>query len=444
MNTHTIGIVIKREYLNRVKKKSFLIITFIVPLLFAAMCCIPALIMTFAKDEAKKIAVVDFSGIVLPQLQDNESAAFTDLSAQPLDSVKANLKTLGYDAVLAVSPLDSASKSVSAEVFSLKPLGVELDGAITRKINSAVEDYRLATYGIDNLKSIMQEVESNVKVMTYTLGDDGKEKVSEAGIYSMISLVLGMVLYMFIAMFSAMVMSSVIEEKSSRVIEVLISSVRAIDLMFGKIIGIALVALTQFLLWIVLSAAIIGVAGSMMGPELLAGVSAEAGSTVAGVPGVEMSGAPSEVAVIISSLANLNISEILISFVIYFVLGYMLYASLFAAIGSAVENEGDSSQLQIPVTIPLMLAMFVGLYACKAPDSGIVFWTSMIPFTSPIVMLARLPFGVPAWELWLSIGLLLLTFIACAWVSARIYRAGVLVFGKKSTFKDLFKWLKQK
>ena len=297
-----------------------------------------------------------------------------------------------------------------------------------------------------------------MKLHSYTIDESGKETISESSVYMIISMVLGMALYMFITLFSAMVMSSVIEEKSSRVVEVLVSSVKATELLFGKIIGVALVALTQFLLWILLTGVIVGIAGGIIGMDKL--------SSMGGTQSVEVSemgihpadvdltaltdttavapGEPSPMEVIMGTVHNLNLAQILFAFLFYFVFGYLLYASLFAAIGSAVENEGDSNQLQIPVTIPLLLGFFVALYAFKAPDSQLVFWFSMIPFTSPIVMLARIPFGVATWELIVSILVLILTFIGCAWMSAKIYKVGILMYGKKSTFKDLWKWLTQK
>ena len=272
MKASVIGIVIGREYSTRVKKKSFLLTTFLVPILFAAMCILPALIMVGMKEEAKSVAVIDNSSIILPKLVDSETVHFTDLSSTPLDSVKNSLERLGYDAVLRISPVDEQSKSVSAEVYSVKPLGMELTENLNSKINSGIQDYRIASYGIDGLEQIMQDVKSDVRVTSYTIGEDGKESVSESGVYMAVSMVLGIIIYMFIAMFGGMVMSSVIEEKSSRVVEVLVSSVKATELMFGKIIGIALVALTQFLLWIVLTVAIVSVAGAIAGPELTGGV----------------------------------------------------------------------------------------------------------------------------------------------------------------------------
>jgi len=256
---------------------------------------------------------------------------------------------------------------------------------------------------------------------------------------------------MFIVMFGGMVMSSVIEEKASRVVEVLVSSVKATELMFGKIIGIAFVALTQFLLWILLTGAILGIVGAIAGTSFLGGADSHEIMDMASMV-MDQSTAvlaqavnePGALDVIMGTLKNINFVELGVCFVLFFVFGYMLYASLFAAIGSAVENEADTQQLQIPITIPIMLGFFVALYAFKAPDSTIVFWASMIPFTSPIVMLARLPFGVPGWEIVLSIVLLILTFVLFAWLSAKIYKVGILMFGKKTSWKDLWRWLKMK
>lgn len=446
MKFRNIGIVIGREYTTRVKKKSFLLITFLAPVLFAAMCILPSLIMLGAKEESKKVAVIDGSGIVVPWLEDNETVRYFVLEGSNVDSVKAGLAESGYDAVLSVSALDVETRNISADIFSLKPLGIDLTQNIGNRLDKALEDYRIASYNIEGLEQIMKDVKADVKLRSYTLTDDGKEKVSESGVYMAVSMVLGMVIYIFIVMFGAMVMSSVIEEKSSRVVEVLISSVKATELMFGKIIGIALVALTQFLLWIVLTVAIVGVVGAVAGPSLMGSVNPDEMIQMSGVDMEQIASMaePSEFTVILSSLANMHIGQIIICFFLFFIFGYMLYASLFAAIGSAVENEGDSNQLQLPVTVPILLGFFIALYAFKAPDSALVFWGSIIPFTSPIVMLARLPFGVPAWELVLSIGILVGTFVACAWLSAKIYRVGVLMFGTKPTWKDLWKWIKQK
>ena len=453
MKLRNIGIIISREYLTRVKKKSFLLTTFLVPVLFAAVCILPSVIMMLAKDTGKQVAVVDQSGIVMPYLVDTETIDYADYSAEPVDSMKTKFAELNLDALLVISQIDSASKSVTVSSFSEKPVSIDMKEAFASRINEAVEDYRLSFYDTADLKQIMADVESDVAISTFTLDESGEEKITSSEVYMIISMVLSIIIYMFIAMFSGMVMQSVIEEKSSRIVEVLVSSVKATELMFGKIIGVACVALTQFFLWIVLTGVLVGGFSAFVGFDSLMGDPAQAeqimqmAGTTGGVSVEEitsMAQNESEMGAVLSTLRDLNYIQLILAFVIYFALGYLLYSSLFAAIGSAVENEADTNQLQMPVTVPLMLAFFIALYAFRAPDSQIVFWGSMIPFTSPIVMLARIPYGVPTWELLLSIALLAGTFIACAWVSAKIYKIGILMFGKKTTFKDLWKWLRMK
>lgn len=445
MNLKKLNIIIGREYLNKVKKKSFLFITFGVPVLFVLMYVAIIFIMLKTKDESKLVAVHDSSKIVMPTLEDNDILSYVDFSMNNLDSLKSDLKGLGADILLVISPLDSAAKTVTATTYSVKPLGVETSQIIESHINNAVEKYRIDSSGIEGLDKIMSDVKSDVSLKTYTVDDAGKETITESGVYMALSMILSMMLYMFIALFSGMVMTSVIEEKSSRVVEVLMSSVKSTELMFGKIIGVALVALTQFLLWIVLSGVLISIVGGIWGFDNIMGAASAANeiTQVSGIEdaqGMELTGMQA----VMSTLTHLNYVEIIISFLLFFIFGYLLYASLFAAIGSAVENEADTQQLQIPVTIPLLIGFFIAFYAFKAPDSPVVFWGSMIPFTSPIVMLARIPFGVPLWQLLLSLVLLVLTFIVSAWASAKIYKAGILMYGKKSTFKDLWKWLKMK
>ena len=449
MNTRIIGLVISREYLTRVKKKSFLILTFLAPILFGAMCILPSLIMVYSKEDGKKVAVVDNSGLVMPYLVDSETVDYEDCAGQSVEALKSGLGNNGYDAILSISALNSQTRDVNAEVFSSKPLGIDMTETMSNRINKAVEDYRIASYGIEGLESIMKEVKADVKLRSYTLDEEGKETVSESAVFMMVSMILGIIIYMFIAIFGGMVMSSVIEEKASRVVEVLISSVKATDLMFGKIIGIALVALTQFFLWVVLTFAIVAGVGAIAGESILSSTDPAAMVEMSGMSAEQMesltaaASEPEGLEVIFSSLRSMPIAEILICFVLFFLFGYMLYASLFAAIGSGAESEGDTQQLQIPITIPLLLGFFIAIYAFKAPDSSLVLWGSMIPFTSPIVMLARLPFGVPMWQIIVSIVLLVATTAVLAWASAKIYRVGILMFGKKTTWKDLWKWFKQ-
>ena len=451
MNLKTIGIIIRREYLNKVKKKSFLITTFLVPILVAGLTIGVMAVMMTTKEKTKTIAVVDRSGIVLPYLEDTETIKYVDCSGQEADSIKLRLSNLGYDGLLSIPALDTVAKTVNPDLFSTKPLGMDLTSNINNRLDKAVEDYRIASYDIEGLDEIMKAVKSDVKLHSYTVDESGKEKISEAGVYSIISMVLGIIIFMFVTMFGSMVMSAVIEEKQSRVVEVLVSSVKATELMFGKIIGIALVAITQFVLWILLSGVILAVAGGVMRDRLIGeadptelaqslGVSPDQLDTV---DLSQLAGADSEVANVLDMIHSIPVGQIIVIFLLFFLFGYLLYASLFAAIGSAVENAEDTQQLQIPLTVPLMLGYIIALYAFKAPDSSIAFWASLFPFTSPIVMIARLPFGVPGWEIALSLGLLILTFVVCAWASAKIYKVGILMFGKKSSWKDLWKWLKQ-
>ncbi len=453
MKLRNINTIIAREYLTRVKKKSFLLTTFLVPVLFAAMCILPSFIMFFSKDTAKQVAVVDQSGIAMPYFEDTELVDYIDYSTETVESMKNRFEDLGLDVLIAVSPVDTSARTVSVVTYSPKPMGLELKEGIKSRVDEAVEEYRLALYDIDDLKQIMEDVKADVSISTYTLDESGEEKITSSEVYMVISMVLSIIIYMFVMMFSAMVMTSVMEEKSSRVVEVLVSSVKATELMFGKIIGVACVALTQFFLWVILTLVLVGgfsaIVGfdSLMGDPVQTEQMMEMAGSMGGVDMAQMTDAMAEedgMGAVLSTLQGINWAQMILAFIVYFVLGYLLYASLFAAIGSAGENAEDTNQLQIPVTIPLMLAFFISIYSFNAPDSPLVWWCSMIPFTSPIVMLSRIPFGVPMWELALSVALLIGTFIACAWVSAKIYKIGILMFGKKTTFKDLWKWLKQK
>ena len=452
MKLRNINTIISREYLTRVQKKSFLLITFLGPLFFAAIALLPSIIIFLAEDKGKQIAVVDQSGIVMSKMESNNAITYHDYCTANPDSLKTQLSDLELDAMVLISPVDSATKSVTVSAFSTSPISVELKERIASRIDDAVEDYRISLYDLGDLKQIMNEVKSDVTISTFTLGEDGEEKISSSEVFMVISLILATIIYVFIAMFSGMVMQSVIEEKTSRVVEVLVSSVKATELMFGKIIGVACVALTQFLLWVVLTAVLVTGVSAFVGFDTIMGDPAQSEQMMqmAGQMGgvdMEQMTAVTEgdgLGVVLSTLKEINYGQLILGFFIYFALGYLLYASFFAAIGSAVENEADTQQLQIPITIPLMIGFFIAFYAFKAPDSAIVFWGSMIPFTSPIVMLARIPFGVPTWELALSIAILVGTFVACGWASAKIYQIGILMFGKKTTFKDLWKWLRMK
>lgn len=446
MNFRIISTVISREYTTKVRKKSFLLTTLIVPVVIAVGLFIMVQLMSNITPRAQKVAVIDRTdGIVMPYLRDDNSYTFSDYSSETEEGLKGNLEERGLDVLLVVSHLDSLN-GVSLQAYSRKPLNVEFSGSVKNKVNEAVEAYRISTYkDIENLRQIIDDVRSDVPMTEFLLDESGNESISESGVYMFISMIMGIFIFMFITMFGTMVMSSVIEEKSSRVVEVLISSAKATELMFGKIIGVALVAFTQFLLWILLTFGILTVLSALSGglgsgADTAAMMEMAAGSGE--LPAISAEG--SDAVVILSTLTKIPWGTMILSFIVYFILGYLLYSSMFAAIGSAVDNESDTQQLQLPLTIPLMIGYMIILFAFRNPDSSTVVWGSMIPFTSPIVMLARIPYGVPAGELVASILILLATFILFAWASAKIYKVGILMYGKKSSFKDFWNWLRQK
>ena len=441
MNLNKIGIIIGREYTTRVKKKSFILTTLLTPVFMAVLILIPSVIMLYQGRDQQKVMLVDRSGLVQPYFQSGEKVeySFADANAD-IEQMKADFDDLGIDVLVVVSGLD-ADNNVSVTTYSKEPVSLEDKSSISRKVETAVRDYKLKAYDIVGYEDIMAKVKTDVPVEALTLTSDGGEKADSVEAYMIMAYIMSFLIYMFTFMFGNMVMRGVIEEKSNRIVEVVVSSVSSFELMMGKIIGVAGVALTQFIIWIVLTLLLVSAGGALFGADLLSsGAAAVPGAAEAtdAVAGTVANG-------ILGGLASLNIPYLLIFFLVYFLLGYLLYASMFAAVGSAVDNEADTGQLAMPITIPLMLGLFIMLHTFQHPSSGLSFWASIIPFTSPMVMLARLPFGVvPGWQLALSIALLLLTFVFVTYLSARIYRVGILMYGKKASFKDLYKWMKSK
>lgn len=438
MNLSKIGIIIGREYSVRVKKKSFILTTVLTPVFMAAVILIPSLIMLYQGKNQQKVMFVDRSGLVQPYFQSGESVQYSFADANSdMEQMKADFKDLGVDILVFVSPLDE-DNNVSLTTYSKEPVSLETKNDLSRKVETAVRDYKLKAYDIVGYEDIMAKVSTSVPVEALTLTEDGGEKEDSVEAYMVIAYIMSFLIYIFTFMFGNMVMRGVIEEKSNRIVEVIVSSVSSFELMMGKIIGVAGVALTQFIIWILLTLLLVVGGGLIFGADVM---SAGAGDVIAAGEGVTETMASG----ILGGLASLNIPYLLVFFLIYFLLGYLLYASMFAAVGSAVDNEAETGQLAMPITIPLMLGLFIMLHTFQHPSSGLSFWASIIPFTSPMVMLARLPFGVvPGWQLALSIVLLLLTFIFVTYISARIYRVGILMYGKKATFKDLYKWMKSK
>ena len=447
------GLIIKREYTTRVRKKSFIILTLLTPVFMAAMFVIPVLIMTSKDKEVKHIAVVEEQGdLFRGKIHSTKYLKFEYLGNVSLDTLKKEFDQLGYYAILYISPKVSYIPS-AAKLISRKQPSIEVVTYIEDALIKEIEKEKLLSYNIRDLDKILKEVETHVNLQTIQINDKGEEKQTSTGIAMGIAYVGGLLIYMLTFMFGAMVMRGVIEEKTNRIVEVLISSVRPMQLMMGKIIGIALVGLTQFLLWVVLTLAIVTTVTSVfmhkeggskqISPQSLFSVAGQESSSTLQEQTIRMEDI-SQGEQLLTALKSVNWPLLLGSFIIFFLGGYLLYASLFAAVGAAVDNETDTQQFMMPITIPLLIALFIAMGAFQNPDSPIAFWGSLIPFTAPVVMMARLPFGVPAWELILSITLLFLTFLGTVWVAARIYRTGILMYGKKPTYKELWKWVRYK
>ena len=459
MNWKKVGIVISHEYSTRVRKKSFILTTLLTPILMALLICVPALIMVFTGNEDQKVKVIDESGVVAPYFENSEHTTY--IMGEPgetVEGLKERFDELDYYAIVGISPLDEKGE-VSVISYSKEPLSMDIKNAVNRTVNKAIETRKLAQYDIIDLDSILADVKTDIKLNSMTLTNDGNAKEDSVEVYMVLSYLMSFLIYMFVFMFGTMVMRSVIDEKSSRVVEVIVSSVKSVELMMGKIIGVALVALTQFFIWITLTIVIVTAVQTIAGPKVIQSMGgmeqivAEAGADHHIGPEdlaamAEQAGQDSNalgMLKIVNQIRSLDWVTIISSFLIYFLLGYLLYASMFAAIGAAVDNEADTSQLQLPVTIPLIIGLFIMLHTFEHPNSPLSVWASIIPWTSPMVMLARVPFGVvPSWQLILSIVLLFLTFLATAWLSAKVYKIGILTYGKKSSFKDLIKWMKLK
>ena len=459
MNWKKIGIVVSHEYTTRVRKKSFILTTLLTPIGMALLICVPMLIMLFSGNDIQRVKVIDESGVVAPYFEDSENVNYVmGTEGETVDMLKGIFDELDYYAIVGISPLDEKGE-VSVISYSKEPLNMDLKTSINRTVNKAIETRKLEQYDIKDLDSILADVKTDIKVNSMTLTNDGDAKEDSVEIYMVLSYIMSFLIYMFVFMFGTMVMRSVIDEKSSRVVEVIVSSVKSVELMMGKIIGVALVALTQFFIWIALTLVIVTAVTTFAGPKMMQNIGGvEQAVAMAGDDGglhpadltaiAQAAGEDSDASgmmKILGQVGQLDWPYIVGCFLIYFLLGYLLYASMFAAIGAAVDNEADTNQLQLPVTIPLIIGLFIMLHTFEHPNSALSVWTSIIPWTSPMVMLARIPFGiVPEWQLLLSIFLLLVTFVATAWLSAKIYKIGILTYGKKSTFKDLLRWMKLK
>ncbi|MBO5693581.1 MAG: ABC transporter permease [Tidjanibacter sp.] len=440
-----IAIIAGREFNERVRKKSFIFTTILMPILMVGIMFVPALMMNIQSDEAKEILVVDQSGLIAERLEDSSTIDFTP-SDKTLEELTAQQGESNPFGILIIGS-DVATNPSNVQLLTYESSTIDIESAIADQIASIIESEKLKAYNIDDIDAILAEIQTNVTLKVKQLDESGETQDSSSMLNIALAYIFGFLIYMFVFLYGNMVMQGVIEEKSNKVMEVMVSSVRPFQLMMGKILGIASVAVTQFVIWVVFILVVGGAAINLMGlDEMMAAAgSAAAMDPMAMVGAAQMPAVDSEMVSLLATITNpAYLLRILGGFLIYFIGGYLLYAAMFAAVGSAVDNEKDTNNLQLPITVPLILALFVMMSAMQEPNGPLAFWFSMIPFTSPIVMMVRLPYGVPGWELALSIGLLVATFVAIVLLAGKIYRVGVFMYGKKPSFKELLKWMRYK
>ena len=410
-----IGIVIHREYFQRIKKKSFIIMTFLTPLLFIGLI-FGTFFLSSIKDSSgsKIIVVVDETNKYFEVLENTDQYQFIKAEGDFEDFRNNSDENVYASLVISDNLLENPS---AITLYSEKQVTADLERTIASQLNEYLSDEKIASYDIPDLKQIMIDSKVSVNLQTIRLSDGGKETASSAAVASIVGMAFTVIIYMFIFIYGAMVMQGVLEEKTNRIVEVMVSSVKPFDLMMGKIIGIGLVGITQFLMWVLLF-----VAFNFLGGAFL------------------MASNPIQQALLV--ISSINATEIIISFIIFFTGGYMIYASIFAAIGAMVNSQEDTQQFMTPVTLLVLFALYAGIYSVENPDGPLAFWASMVPLTSPIVMMTRIPFDVPLWEKLVSIALLFGTVILMVKLSAKIYRVGILMYGKKPNMKEIIKWLK--
>lgn len=419
-----LGLIIRREYITRVRKKSFIFSTIAVPLGFLM---IPVLAMVFSSvSHPPLIGVIDRSGYFLHELKSNDELMFVFLDMS-LDSAKTFIsENSGYDenapdGILYIPPID-LDHVRGIQYYGVKSLGLQAQKRLQQEIDRILENQKLLHAGIPD--ELFRKLKSSAPIKMITISESG-ERVDSKYIAYAIAYIMGFMMYMTILLYGVMVMNGVVEEKSNRIMEVLVSSVRPFELLMGKIIGIGLVGLTQLLIWMIIG---------LLSLKVFSGWATPA-SVGTSVPDMQ------QMAVVLKHVGSMDILGMTIGFIFYFLGGYFLYAALYAAVASAVNDSGDIQSLSLPVTMPVIFAFIVLNVVINDPHGALGFWCSLIPLTSPIVMVGRLPFGVPWWELVLSVVLLVGGFFAAVWVSAKIYRTGILLYGKKPTLREMFRWL---
>ena len=440
-------LILQQEYLKKVKKKSFIILTLLVPLLFVGMFALIIFLSMHDDKQERTIAVYDESTLFLGELEPEGTTQFHFVPKEKYDTLKTNLKGGEFYAILFIP--ENVYSNNTAQIISEKQLPIDLIERIARRLSRFIENDKrqkvIDEAGIPDLDERLAETRTSVRINTLKVSETGEARKSSSEVAFIASYAMGFIIYFFVFMYGASVMRSVMEEKKNRIVEVIISSVKPFQLMTGKIIGTALVGLTQVGIWIVVGLILMVVGQSFFTPESAQQMSQslmESNQQMG--TAVSQDVANNQMAEIIELIGNLNIPLILFSFLFYFLAGYLMYSSLLGAVGAAVDNEEDSQQMVFPITFPLILAIMILFPIARNPEGPIAFWGSIIPFTSPVAMLARVPYGVPAWELLLSMGLLILATIGAIWAAAKIYKTGLLMYGKKVNLKELIKWLTYK
>jgi ABC-2 type transport system permease protein len=427
-------LVIQREYLTRIQKKSFWVASLLGPILITAIYAVP-IWLAMQDKEVKRIEVVDESGLFQTADLVDKEVEFK-LVNKPIADLKGNFAKEGYTALVHL-PKDILTNGKDLKIYSEKNLSLSLKSSIERVIEKKVRAVLMKEAGIAS--EVYEKTQVDVGSETVTVSETGDETSSSSGGAMILAGIMGLLLYVTLLLYGSQVMNGVIEEKSSRIIEVIISSIKPYQLMLGKILGVGMVGLTQFLLWIVLTIGLSQVASKFYQTSPIQQKMEQVKKADPKVA-KEINDA-SPMAEVTKVIESTNIPLVVGGFLFYFLFGYLLYSSLFAAIGSAVESATEAQQFTFIVMLPIIAAFMMAQFTMQDPDSTMAFWASMIPFTSPINMMVRLPYGVPAWELATSMTLLVLGFLACSWISARIYRIGILMYGKKVTVKEMSKWL---
>lgn len=428
----SISLIIKREFNAKVRNKSFIIMTFLSPLLFVGMGILIGYLASLNNSELVKVGVYDKANYLKSDLKSDEHREYIDLSAMPLDGAKKTASE-EYEGLIYVPQIDSLSQlSSKVQYISNETPSLEFLGDIEDVINDKVTKHNLKALGFDYDKIEKAKTVSKIHLSKFS----GEETVKEAT-YIKIAVggISGYLIMMFVIIYGNMVMRSVIEEKTNRIIEIIISSVKPFRLMMGKIIGTSLAGILQFIIWAIL--------GTVLFTVLTVLLNVEMGGTAGAVQQAAENSQNSGAALLLIEFGKLPLGSIVLCFIIYFIGGFFLYSSLYAAIGAAVDSETDSQQFLLPIILPLMLGVYVGFFTViNDPHGTVATVFSMIPLTSPIVMLMRIPFGVPLWQIILSMAILFSTFFGVVWFAAKIYRIGILMYGKKPTYKEIFKWLK--